>query len=115
MDENETLPSSKSSSCSRVIYEYEKSIFVDGEEVAVVSASYEVGYFENNKIHLYIRSLSRHVVHGYDSSYIHYGTIINTDGSISYTAGDKFILIGNDINTDISLDFIVTPNNTIFN
>ena len=49
----------------------------------------------------------------YDAGYT-YGRIVNTDGSLSYTTGDRVHIIGYDDSWDYAIDFRVTPSDASF-
>lgn len=91
------------------IYKHQINPFIE-YTVATVHSSYTVQYYTNeNKVHLCGRT---HTSTLCDSSYsiqLVYGKIVNTDGSISYTSGDKLNATknGNEISFDIN--FVVTP------
>lgn len=79
-------------------------------KIATVESLYNVWYYINdNKVHLRGRS---HTYQLFDSDYsaqIIYGNIINTDGSASYTSGDKFKLTKNGEDYIADLNFHASP------
>lgn len=86
----------------------------NGVLVATVIDTCTVWYYTDNKVHLYSRSLSLSAASGYSSSYVTYGSIVNTDGSVSYTSGDSCTLIAILYNVTNSINFIVTPTSYSF-
>lgn len=81
---------------------------VDGDLAAAVTASYTVWYYTDGKEHLYSRTFDKALAAGYGNSYYQYGSIVNTDGTVSYTSGDCFHLIGNGVNDTRAINFLVT-------
>lgn len=90
-------------------HECEVKYLEDGDLVAVVSAEYEVWYYTDNKVHLYSRTFSKLTAAGYGDSYFEYGSIVNTDGAMSYTSGDRFYVKGKGVNRAHAINFFVTP------
>lgn len=82
--------------------------------IATLDTSYTVWYYTNGKVHLYTRSLTSKLYDTDFSAQVTYGDMINTDGSASYTLGDKFTLTkGNEI-YEYNIGFVVTPTNYSF-
>lgn len=86
----------------------QKQYYVDGDLAAIVTASYEVWYYTDGKVYLYSRTFEKATAAGYGSSYYKYGSIVNTDGTVSYTKGDYFYLIGNGVDDEKEIHFLVT-------
>lgn len=77
--------------------------------IATLDTSYTVWYYTNGRVHLYTRSLTSKLYDTDFSAEVTYGSIINTDGSASYTLGDKFTLEkGNEV-YEYNIGFLVTP------
>lgn len=77
--------------------------------VATLDTSYTVWYYNNGKVHLYTRSLTSKLYDTNFSAEITYGSIVNTDGSASYTLGDRFTLTKGDEVNEYNIGFLVTP------
>lgn len=97
------------SSYTPEVHQCEVKYLEDGDLVAVVSAEYEVWYYTDDKVHLYSRTFSKLTAAGYGESYFEYGSIVNTDGAISYTSGDRFYVKGKGVNRAHAINFFVTP------
>lgn len=96
------------------LHTYTKTIYVNDEYAAEVDANYEVWYFTDNKVHIYTRWLVKRTTSDYTESYFNYGTVVNTDGSFSYTNNDSFCLFGEDVDYTFPLFFYVTPTTRYF-
>lgn len=89
---------------------YAHELNVDGELVAWVEEDCTVWFYTDGKVHLYRRVLTLHVVDAaFNSSYITYGQMINTDGSFSYTSGDMLTFSNGKRSQTYALEFYVTP------
>jgi len=96
-------------------YRYSTSFgFYDGDLlVATADESCIVWRYTDGKVHLYQRTISVEYLYGYSASRS-YGSIVNTDGSISYTSGDT-VLVYNDAATwRFALEFYATPDDQWF-
>lgn len=83
-------------------------IYMNGNCVFSVYETCTVWYYPNGKVHLYRRTLSGTSWTGTTSGTITYGSIVNTDGSRSYTSGDRVRVIRNTTSKTFALDFYVT-------
>lgn len=91
-------------------YRYSRTFeFSNGDlQIAQATPEYIVWHYTDGKVHLYSRTISMRRIATYDMTKF-YGSIVNTDGSYSYTTGDR-IEIGNMQYTwTYALDFYVTP------
>ncbi len=100
---------------SYTAYEYSESFEfrLDGTKVAQADAVCIVWHYTDGKVHLYHRTISLSRLASYDVSK-EYGRIVNTDGSLSYTTGDKVHIYGLTSTWDYALDFRVTPTEASF-
>lgn len=108
-----TLYATDSAPVTRASYDpktlvLQRQYSVDGDLAAAVTASYTVWYYTDGKVHLYSKTFDKALADGYGSSYYQYGSIVNTDGAVSYTSGDCFHLIGNGVNSTRAINFLVT-------
>lgn len=79
-------------------------------KIATVESLYNVWYYINdNKVHLRGRVHTYQLFDSSHSAQVIYGNIINTDGSVSYTSGDKFKLSKNGEDYITDLNFYVSP------
>lgn len=101
---------------SYTAYRYSETFsFYDGDVLlATADAVCIVWHYTDGKVHLYSRTITMtRYVSGIDVTKS-YGSIVNTDGSLSYTSGDK-VMISNGAQTLwFALDFYVTPNDADF-
>lgn len=98
------------------VYEYSEIFdFTLGDTwVAQADARCIVYHYTDGKVHLYQRTITVTRLATYDATRT-YGRIVNTDGSLSYTIGDRVGLIGDYDSWDYALDFRVTPTEASFN
>lgn len=82
-------------------------IFLNGNRVFSVEEACTVWYYSDGKVHLYRRTLTGISWMGTTGT-ITYGSIVNTDGSRSYTSGDRVLVIRNTAMKTFALDFDVT-------
>lgn len=82
--------------------------------VATANIECIVYRYTDGKVHLYQRTISMRRLTTYDAGYT-YGRIVNTDGSLSYTTGDRVHIIGYDDSWDYAIDFRITPTEVSFN
>lgn len=82
--------------------------------LATAEAVCIVWHYTDGKVHLYSRTITM-MVHASDiAASKSYGSIVNTDGSLSYTSGDK-VMLSNGVQTKwFALDFYITPNEVDF-
>ncbi len=100
---------------SYVVHEYSQSFdfHLGDARVARAEASCIVWRYTDGKVHLYNRTITVKRVANYNVVRT-YGSIVNTDGSLSYTTGDR-ISISNFTNTWLyALDFYATPTDQYF-
>ena len=103
------------SRASYEVYEYSESfnIYINGEHVATPTEVCTVWHYTDGKVHLYSRSITVRRLVYYDASRT-YGQIVNTDGSLSFTYGDRVHLYGETNSWDFAIDFRVTPTEAEF-
>lgn len=82
-------------------------IYVNGTRVFSVEEACTVWYYSDGKVHLYRRTLIGSSWFGTTGT-ITYGSIVNTDGSLSYTSGDRVSVTRNATRKIYSLGFYVT-------
>lgn len=82
-------------------------IYVNGSRVFSVDETCTVWYYADGKVHLYRRTLAGGAWLGTTGT-ITYGSIVNTDGSRSYTSGDRVAVTRNSARKIFALDFYVT-------
>lgn len=82
---------------------------IDGEIIATATEECEVWHYSDGKVHLYTRSIS--LTHGINYTVTKsYGSIVNTDGSLSYTTGDRVHIYSATGSTwNFAIDFRITP------
>lgn len=97
-------------------YEYSETFnFSLGDTlVAQADAVCIVWHYTDGKVHLYQRTITVSRLITYDASRT-YGRIVNTDGSLSYTTGDRVHLYGDMTTWNFAIDFRVTPTDAAFN
>lgn len=111
--EEQTLPMT---AASYTAYEYSR-IFdysLNGTWVAQSETKCIVWHYTDGKVHLYNRTITVTRLATYDASRT-YGRIVNTDGSLSYTTGDRVHLYGDMATWNFAIDFRVTPTEASFN
>lgn len=89
-------------------------IYVNGNRIFSVEEACTVWYYSDGKVHLYRRTLSGISWSSTASARFTYGSIVNTDGSRSYTSGDRVLVIKNTTAKTFALDFYVTGSNYNF-
>lgn len=105
------LPRTQSDSrVSYTPYRYRESFTfrIDGVVVATATAECEVWHYTDGKVHLYNRTISTTGTANY-TSYRTYGSIVNTDGSLSYTTGDRVVIYDEAYTWRYAIDFRITP------
>ncbi len=104
-----------STTSSYTAYEYSESFnFSLGNTwIARADAKCIVWHYTDGKVHLYNRTITVTRLATYDASRT-YGRIVNTDGSLSYTTGDRVHLYGDLDIWDYAIDFRVTPTEASF-
>ncbi|MBR2407480.1 MAG: hypothetical protein IKB07_00825 [Lachnospiraceae bacterium] len=105
------LPRTQSDSkVSYTPYEYSQTFTfkMDGVVIATATAECEVWHYSDGKVHLYNRTISTIGTANY-TSYRTYGSIVNTDGSLSYTTGDRVVIYDEAYTWRYAIDFRITP------
>lgn len=85
------------------VFEY----FFNGEMVARANAECVVWHYTDGKVHLYQRSIQLIKSPTIGAARI-YGSIVNTDGSYSYTTGDRIHLYLDEGTWSYAIDFYVS-------
>lgn len=100
---------------SYTAYEYSESFnFSLGDTwVARADAKCIVWHYTDGKVHLYRRTITVTRLATFDATRT-YGSIVNTDGSLSYTTGDRVRIIDYGDYWDFAIDFRVTPTEASF-
>lgn len=100
---------------SYTAYEYSEIFdFTLGDTwVAMADARCIVYHYTDGKVHLYSRTITVTRLATWDATRT-YGRIVNTDGSLSYTTGDRVYLIGDYNYWEYAIDFRVTPTEASF-
>lgn len=103
------------SNASYTAYEYSELFdFSLGETwIASADARCIVWHYTDGKVHLYQRTITVRRLSSYDAVRT-YGRIVNTDGSLSYTTGDRVTIIDYDDFWEYAIDFRVTPTEASF-
>ena len=98
------------------VYEYSElfDITIDGTWVAQIDPVCTVWEYTDGKVHLYSRTITVTRLATYGASRT-YGSIVNTDGSLSYTTGDRVHVYSLTNTWDFAIDFRVTPTEASFN
>lgn len=86
---------------------------LDGEHVATANIECIVYHYDDGKVHLYSRSITARRIISFDVART-YGRIVNTDGSLSYTTGDRVHIYGIVGTWNYAIDFRVTPTDASF-
>ena len=86
------LPESRA---SYTVYSYTDgfNFYLDGLHVATANIECIVYHYTDGKVHLYQRTITLRRLMTYDAART-YGSIVNTDGSLSYTTGDRVHIYG---------------------
>lgn len=87
--------------------------YLDDLHVATANIECIVYHYTDGKVHLYQRTITMRRLTTYDAGYT-YGRIVNTDGSLSYTTGDRVHILGLTNTWDYAIDFRVTPSDASF-
>lgn len=104
-----------SSNATYTAYRYTDSFefSLNGLQVARVDAECIVWHYTDGKVHLYSRTISITRVPQYDAARV-YGSIVNTDGSYSYTTGDRVYLFLDQGTWVYAIDFYVSNTDAYF-
>lgn len=105
-----------SSDTSYTAYRYSESFnyYFEGNWVARADAECIVWHYTDGKVHLYQRSIQLTKSISIGAARI-YGSIINTDGSCSYTLGDRVHLYLDEGTCTYAIDFYVSGDDGQFN
>jgi len=103
------------SRASYTVYSYTESFdfFLNDVRVARADAECIVYDYTDGKVHLYRRTISLSRLATYDMART-YGSIVNTDGSLSYTTGDRVHIMSLTNTWHYAIDFRVTPTDASF-
>jgi uncharacterized membrane protein YciS (DUF1049 family) len=82
--------------------------------VVTIERKCKVWYYTDGKVHLYSRSITKSTTPAYSPTTITLGNIVNTDGSLSYTSGDKVKISNGTTSYTEALEFNVTPSGYSF-
>ncbi len=104
------------SKASYTVYSYTDEFWFYLDDLHVATANIEciVYRYTDGKVHLYQRTITMRRLTTYDAGYT-YGRIVNTDGSLSYTTGDRVHILGLTNTWDYAIDFRITPTEVSFN
>lgn len=97
------------------VYRYTDTFefYLNGQWVAEADAEAIVWHYTDGKVHLYQRTISVSRLPDYDAARI-YGSIVNTDGSYSYTTGDRVHIFGDMATWVYAIDFYVSDTEAYF-
>lgn len=100
---------------SYTAYEYSRAFdfSLEGRWVAQANTVCIVWHYTDGKVHLYSRTITVERLASFDATRT-YGRIVNTDGSLSYTTGDRVRIIDYGNFWDFAIDFRVTPTEASF-
>ena len=87
--------------------------YEDDTLIATAEAVCVVWHYTDGKVHLYSRTIALNYLSSHYASRS-YGSIVNTDGSYSYTTGDRIRITNNLVTRTFALDFFVTSDNADF-
>lgn len=87
--------------------------YLDGEWIARADVEAIVWHYTDGKVHLYQRTISVSRLVNDDAARI-YGSIVNTDGSYSYTTGDRVHLYLDEGTLSFAIDFYVSATEAYF-
>lgn len=105
------LPREQSNSkVSYTPYRYSETFTfrLDGIVAATATAECVVWHYSDGKVHLYSRNINMTQSANY-TVYRTYGSIVNTDGSLSYTTGDRVVIYDEAYTWRYAIDFRITP------
>ena len=100
---------------SYTAYRYSESFnfYLEGDWIARADAECIVWHYTDGKVHLYQRTIGVSRLTHYDAARI-YGSIVNTDGSYSYTTGDVVHIYGDMESWSYAIDFYVSNTEAYF-
>ena len=110
-----TVSQPMESNSSYTAYRYTDAFeyYYNGDLIARADVEAIVWHYTDGKVHLYQRSISITRVPQYDAARI-YGSIVNTDGSYSYTTGDRVHLFLDEGTWVYAIDFYVSNTEAYF-
>lgn len=112
-DDNMVQPLAEDSSYQAYEYTNSYSFYRDDEKIAQADICCVVFRYTDGKVHLYSRTIDIGRLITYSVSRT-YGSIVNTDGSVCYTTGDR-VRIWNEYYTwRYAIDFAATPTGQSF-
>lgn len=100
---------------SYTVYRYTDAFefYVDGEWIGRADVEAIVWHYTDGKVHLYQRTIRVSRLADYDADRT-YGSIVNTDGSYSYTTGDRVYIYGYMEDWTFAIDFYVSNTEAYF-
>ena len=100
---------------SYVAHEYSQTFdfYLDGDWAAAAHASCIVYRYTDGKVHLASRTIWIERMTTFDA-FKTYGSIVNTDGSVSYTTGDRVTIYNFTNIWTYAIDFAATPTGQSF-
>ena len=110
---NVNQPMASDSSYTAYRYTDAFEFYLSGVKVARADVEAIVWHYTDGKVHLYQRSIGVSRLVNYDAARI-YGSIVNTDGSYSYTTGDRVHIYGDMATWSYAIDFYVSNTEAYF-
>ncbi len=110
---NVNQPMTSNSSYTAYRYTDAFEFYLDGEWIARADVEAIVWHYTDGKVHLYSRTIGVSRLANYDAARI-YGSIVNTDGSYSYTTGDRVHLYLDQGTWSYAIDFYVSNTEAYF-
>lgn len=106
---------SLTSTSSYTAYRYSETFnfYYDGDLIAWADAECIVWHYTDGKVHLYQRTIQLTKLISIGGARI-YGSIVNTDGSYSYTTGDRIYLYLDEGTSSFAIDFYVSDTEGYF-
>jgi len=110
-----TVSQPMESNASYTAYRYTDAFefYLDGMWIARVDVEAIVWHYTDGKVHLYSRSIGVTRLSDNDAARV-YGSIVNTDGSYSYTTGDRVHLYLDQGTWSFAIDFYVSNTEAYF-
>lgn len=90
------------------------NFYIGGSWAAAAHIVCVVYRYDDGKVHLYSRDISLEKMSNY-TVLKSYGSIVNTDGSVSYTTGDRVTIYNYTDMWKFAIDFAATPTGQSFN
>lgn len=97
------------------VHEYSQTFdfYLNGDWAAAAHASCIVYRYSDGKVHLASRTISIERLTSFSATKS-YGSIVNTDGSVSYTTGDRVTIYNYTNIWTFAIDFAATPTGQSF-